>query len=546
MNGKNKENVYRWLSFLVMIISVLIFFTPNFNSGMIAGSDSPFHMARIESLALAIHRGEFPVKIHMDLAYGYGYGAGFFYSDFFLYIPAILMNLGVDIQLAYKIFAALIAFGVWGAMYWSIYKLTSCYGVAAVCSVLYLFSTVVEESVYVHFAIGRSTALIFMPMAIIGIYLWAYREENTNMFAMGFVGLLFSHVLSTILSTIICGLIAILYASKWIKNPQKWKQMFAAVGIVLMLTACYWLPLLQQWRAQTYRASEPWTWVDENVLPFSSLFTWNSIGIVLSYIGVLTGIYLIVRLFTGQTLSGVWRLYIMGVGLTLLPCIRVFWEKTRLIFKFLQFPNRVLMPATILIIMSFALVIKDIFSMKKKYIVTGTGFIVCIAIIICVLLGYKDVNNNEDFREDYRGRQPHTEIAGLGAGEEWLPLETTRERLTDSLMTYDAQGNAIIGDKITGEYYYISNGSEYYIIPYIWYLGYEAQDETLGINYQVEKNLEDGMVRVLTHGESGTQIRVWYRGTKLQVISYVISLLGFFIILYRFVVKRIGAHVRSK
>lgn len=546
MNGKNKESVYHWFLFLVMIISVLIFFTPNLYHGMIAGSDSPFHMARIESLALAIRHGEFPVKMHMELAYGYGYGVGFFYSDFFLYIPATLMNLGVDIQLAYKIFAVLIALGIWGAMYWSIYKLTNCYVIAAVCSELYLFSTVVEESVYVHFAIGRSTALIFMPMAIIGIYLWAYREENANMFAIGFVGLLFSHVLSTILSTMICGLIAILYAPKWIKNPQKWKQMLAAVGSVLMLTACYWIPLLQQWLVQTYRASEPWTWVDENVLPFSSLFTWNSIGVVLSYIGVLTGIYLMVELFAGHTLSGVWGVYIMGVGLTLLPCIRVFWEKTRLLFKFLQFPNRVLMPATILIIMSFALVIKNIFSLKKEYIVTGTGFVVGIAVIICVLLGYKDVNNNEDFRADYRGRQPHIEIAGLGAGEEWLPLETTRECLTDSLTTYDAQGNAIIGEKIYGEYYYISDGSEYYIIPYIWYLGYEAQDESLGINYQVEKNMEDGMVRVLTHGESGTKIRVWYRGTKLQVISYVISLIGVLMVLFGFAIYKTRNYKRSK
>lgn len=36
---------------------------------------------------------------------------------------------------------------------------------------------------------------------------------------------------------------------------------------------------------------------DENVLLISSLFTWNSIGAVLFYIGVLTGIYLMVRLF---------------------------------------------------------------------------------------------------------------------------------------------------------------------------------------------------------------------------------------------------------
>ena len=41
------------------------------------------------------------------MANGYGYGTGFFYPNFFLYIPAILGLLGVEFILAYKIFVAI-------------------------------------------------------------------------------------------------------------------------------------------------------------------------------------------------------------------------------------------------------------------------------------------------------------------------------------------------------------------------------------------------------------------------------------------------------
>ena len=56
--------------------------------GLPYGSDDTFHLGRFYSLGMAIRNGIFPAQIRPILCYRYGYGEGFFYSDFFLYLPA--------------------------------------------------------------------------------------------------------------------------------------------------------------------------------------------------------------------------------------------------------------------------------------------------------------------------------------------------------------------------------------------------------------------------------------------------------------------------
>lgn len=79
------------------------FFAPNYRKGLIEGSDAPFHLARIDSLAQDLSKGIFPVKVHTELGYDYGYGVGLFYQNHFLYLPAFLRLLGCSLETSYKI-----------------------------------------------------------------------------------------------------------------------------------------------------------------------------------------------------------------------------------------------------------------------------------------------------------------------------------------------------------------------------------------------------------------------------------------------------------
>ena len=206
----NKCLKYRF-EFLYAFLTIFIAFSPYIRQDLIVGSDYPFHLARIETLAQNLSYGLFPNKIHVDLCYGYGYGVGFFYPDFFLYIPAIFMLLGFSLEVAFKLFAGILLSAIFLSMFYCVYRLTFDRYAALAASAVFLFSNQVLGSFYYSFTLGTSTALIFIPLAICGMYLFLARDENPWMLGLGFTGLLYSHVLSTFLTVIICFILLLIY-----------------------------------------------------------------------------------------------------------------------------------------------------------------------------------------------------------------------------------------------------------------------------------------------------------------------------------------------
>ncbi|MDO4284537.1 MAG: hypothetical protein Q4C60_04290 [Eubacteriales bacterium] len=123
--------------FLIGAVTVAAAFLPTLPKGIFLGYDGWFHLARIESLASALQNGIFPVKIHPSLNFTYGYGVGFFYPDFFLYLPAFLMMAGLSVTAAYKIFLLLIFIALFGSTYTVLRRLTQ-RAEAAVCGAVAL------------------------------------------------------------------------------------------------------------------------------------------------------------------------------------------------------------------------------------------------------------------------------------------------------------------------------------------------------------------------------------------------------------------------
>ena len=509
-------------SFLIIVgmISFIVVFSPNIQKDLITGYDYTFHLARIETLALSMKNGVFPVKVHSDLCYGFGYGVGFFYSNFFLYIPAVLINMGLSLEVAYKIFVALMQIGILGAAFFAAFKLTRNKYSSLFAAVLYIFSISVLESFYKHFTVGRSSALIFLPLAIAGIYLIINTGKDSMLFIVGFCGLIYSHVLTTVTAVIACMLIAVVCWKKWINKWVIWKKLIISTIIVLLLTAAYWIPLMEQWLSQTYRASEPWTFVDENVVRLYDLFNNSSISIVLVGIIIFMGLW-----FTSHWNSSYDKtFYFIGLGVTLITTVSIFWVVTKNIFKFLQYPDRLLGISTVCLIFAVSLWLLQ-FNIKTAV----WEIIISILLIIniyhtTIYLGGK-VNDLEDFSN----RALHEEIAGLGSGEEWLPIQTYREHLVNPTTAYDDSGNPIEGIKEAGVFYLPVDGeSTYYDIPFVWYKGYAANVN--GEDLEVVKIEENGLVRVMMDDinvlPENNNIIVWYKGTILQKISYAINLLG--------------------
>lgn len=72
------------------------------------GHDLHFHLYRIQGIADALAKGDFPVRMQYTQLYGYGYPVSICYGDLFLYFPALLVLLGVPVLCAYTIFALVV------------------------------------------------------------------------------------------------------------------------------------------------------------------------------------------------------------------------------------------------------------------------------------------------------------------------------------------------------------------------------------------------------------------------------------------------------
>ena len=207
------------------------------------GSDSSFHLARIETLAQNLRYGIFPTKVHVDLCYGYGYGVGFFYPDFFLYIPALLGILGLSLEVSFKLFAGMILTGIFSSIFYCVYKFTYDCQVSLGAAIVFIFTNQVLGSFYYEFTLGTSLGLIFMPIAICGMYLFLAENQNPYMLGVGFTGLIFSHILSTALALVVCAFIMLLQYKKLFSIPGKLQTLLLTVFVVSCLTAAFWLPM---------------------------------------------------------------------------------------------------------------------------------------------------------------------------------------------------------------------------------------------------------------------------------------------------------------
>ena len=100
---KNKTAII--LALLMIISSIWLI-----KKGMPYQHDGDFHSSRLLSLANTIKNGDFLALVH-DGYYGFGYANGIFYSNFFFYINAILVALGMPIMASFKLLNIFINIG---------------------------------------------------------------------------------------------------------------------------------------------------------------------------------------------------------------------------------------------------------------------------------------------------------------------------------------------------------------------------------------------------------------------------------------------------
>lgn len=532
---------------------VLLGSIPLMNDFVIHGHDYRFHIYRIEGIAEGLQSGQFPVKVMPNWWNEFGYGAPLFYGDIFLYFPALLTLLGYSIQTAYKCYIVGINLITAWIAYICFKKIAKDDKIALLGALLYSLSLYRLINIYIRCAVGEYTALAFLPLILLGIYLME-EKDGWIYLVLGLSGCIQSHVLSCMMVAFLLVLFCIIKI-RWVFRKQVFLN-FCKAGIMTLLWNLWFIiPFLNSYLENDYKIhflETEWKLEDRGI-PVSKIFKLYISGFEDAFFTV--GLPLMISLILasailwryrkntlsveGKRIRGLLKISIFFAVFTLLmssniiPYSRI--ESIHVIIhklvNILEFPFRFMCMVSVFsavaIVCAYTLWKFDLRNREKRRSrimeYTTVGGII-IVMTLEVLISYWNLLNN-DF--PYAKTYEYNAINYIMESKNYLPADTDDREVSHELLK-SSEDIKIAGSK--KDYTNISmvcinEGIEagYIDVPLFYYPCYKARDvetkEILPLAYG-----ENGRIRViLPPGYQGT-ISLKVSERKLWRIAEMISL----------------------
>ena len=230
---------------LCVVMLALFASMPLLFKGIYEGHDLFFHLNRIEGIAAGLREGQFPVRIHSSTLLGYGYAAPQFYPEFFLYLPAVLRNLGVSLAASVRVFELLINLAAASVCYLSARRLFDSRRIALGASALYTLCSYRISNLYVRATLGESLAMIFFPLLILAVYEVLVRDEKKwPLMALSMTGIFLSHLLSALFAAAMCAAAALVCIKRLIREPRRILACVKAALLTALCSAVFLVPFL--------------------------------------------------------------------------------------------------------------------------------------------------------------------------------------------------------------------------------------------------------------------------------------------------------------
>ena len=246
--SNSKYNFWIFCFLLISMTSAMMYFY----SPLCPGIDFHVHYNRFLILMEALNEGNFPVYMDYYVIDGYGYILKLFYSDFLLIPFAWIGNLTNDV-LAYNImiFTVTLICGI--STYKASKAITKSNFAAILTAILYTFCAYRMGNIYMRGALGESLALSFLPVILWGGYEIIFGDKKKwYILAIGFSLLIFSHVISSVISLITLFIFLIIGYKYFIREPKRIVYLLVAGIVTLLLTAYYTLPMLEQMLSNSF------------------------------------------------------------------------------------------------------------------------------------------------------------------------------------------------------------------------------------------------------------------------------------------------------
>ena len=214
------------------------------------GHDLWFHIYRIGTMASQLQKEPWRIPIRMlaDSFDGYGYGAALYYGDLFLYIPAVLVCLGLNEVMSYKLFVVMILWGTFGIAYYSVCFLNKREDICLYFAYIYTFSAGCLSNLCIRSSVGESLALMCLPLvagSFVNIIYGEKRRKNWLLLAVSMSGIALSHMLTLLLTTfVLC--IWCLIEIKEVFIGKKVLEILKAAALMIGLSASFLFPMFEQ------------------------------------------------------------------------------------------------------------------------------------------------------------------------------------------------------------------------------------------------------------------------------------------------------------
>ncbi len=300
----SRKNIHFWMFFAVLLILSILM---TYSYPIQPGHDFHFHYTRFNALIEALNDGRFPYYIDYTAANGYGYFTSAFYCDLIL-VPFAFIGTFTNTIFAYQsmLFVMTIFTGIF--MYISVNKIYNSSYAASVSGILYAFAYYRLLDIYRRGALGESLSFTFVPVIFLGLYHIIKGDyRKWYILALGFTGIIFCHVISSVLMFITAIIILLIYIKPLIREPKRIIYLCLSGLVTLALIAYYLYPLVEQMLSNTF---------------------YYQTKAVISDIDAQKQVYEIIRgLFSGIIYHT--KIFIPGTGviLTILICLRFFIRK---------------------------------------------------------------------------------------------------------------------------------------------------------------------------------------------------------------------------
>ena len=546
--------------FISFIISIIIFI-PFLNNSIILSHDTSFHLSRIDGIITALADKQFPIKIYPYKNYGFSYASPLFYSDIFLIPFSLIHHLGLSLVDSYRlllfIFIIVMSFNF---LYVS-QEIIKNNKYAIIATILYSFSQYHLLNIFVRGALGEIMGMTFMPLIILACYRLFY-EKKYNIYLLSFsmTAILLCHNISFLLSVLLLILLCLCNLNLILKDKKIIISIIISGLISLALSSFFLFPMIEQMLSQEL-SYKLYLRYEASKLSFIDLFVEyyfsNNFNHNLDHygIGLTSMILLFVSLLTNiknkkdDLKSWMFKLLIISLILIIMTT-----DNLLFIYNIIQFPWRLNIISSLLIPMA------SIYLLLDKRIIKNICLIIVLSLTMINTISFdsemlfgnnkiwipSNLNKKDLFEENnYFNLDAFLFNVAEISNREYLPNAYNYDyRNAPKAITYNnGDYTSYLFDR-KGLDFIIYTDSKYIEtinLPLTYYKGYYAEE--IDINHkhikEIEVNEHEYYKLVSIDIEEGKHIyHVYYKGTIIQKITFIISLLTFIIILLNIIRRR--------